>query len=138
MAIRTNADAVQLVLSTSLTEGQITQFIADASLWVDEELVGLTDFVFSTDRLELIERYLACALIRIRDLGLRSASFEDVREQYQVDDKVTEYLTRAAAFDPTGKIRSTFLAPTHTRSVRTWRGSTFKEEFRTPLDSTDG
>ena len=105
---RTDESAVRNVMSTSLTTGQVGAFISDASLWVTEELSeqGLSD-----ERLELIERYLACALIRLRDLGIKSAQLENVKEEYQVDKDVTDYLMRAASFDPTGKVRQAFLTP---------------------------
>jgi len=123
--MRTSEVAVKNVIATSLDTKQVEAFITDASLWVDEELAseGLSD-----SRLELIERYLACALIRLRDLGLRGATWDDVTENYQVDDSVTDYLLRAAAFDPTGKIRDTFMAPKSTR-VAKWRvGTGFADE----------
>lgn len=106
MDLRTSQSNVLAVIQTALNPTQITRFLLDANLWVTEELsdAGLTDA-----RLELIERYLACALIRLRDLGLKSATIGDVSEQYQVDADVTDYLLRAASFDPTGKVRSTFL-----------------------------
>lgn len=109
MATRTNEDAVRSVLSTSLDTTSVTAFIADANLWVTEELESLTDAGFTAGRLELIERYLACALIRLRDLGLKSSTMEDVSENYQVDPSVTDYLKRAASFDPTGTIQKAFL-----------------------------
>ena len=105
---RTTATAVREVLVTTLTDTQITAFINDVDVWVSEEL---TSAGISDTRLEVIERYLACAMIRIRDLGLASGSIENVSEKYQVDPEVTDYLLRAASFDPTGKVRQTFLAP---------------------------
>lgn len=106
MPTRTSEGAVKSVLDTQLDVDQIKVFIQDASLWVDEEL-GEADL--SVERLELIERYLACALIRIRDLGLTEVKMGDVAEQYQVDPKVSDYLIKAAAFDSTGKVRQTFI-----------------------------
>lgn len=105
---RTTEAKVRDVISTTLTSTQVVQFINDASLWVTEEL---DDEDLSVDRLEVIERYLACALIRLRDLGLKNASINDVSEQYQVDADVTDYLLRAAGFDPSGTVRQHFLPP---------------------------
>lgn len=126
--MRTSAAEIKLVLSTSLTSDQISAFAADANLWVTEELAtsGLSE-----DRLSLIERYLACALIRLRDLGLKSADFDGVREQYQVDADVTDYLHRAAAFDSTGTVRRAFLAPATTRVPNYRVGTSFTEDTRT-------
>lgn len=105
---RTTETAVRAILESSLTTAQVTAFINDVNIWVTEELGTAS---LSDDRLEIIERYLACAMVRIRDLGLKSASIGDVAESYQVDPDVTDYLLRAASFDPTGKVRATFLAP---------------------------
>ena len=106
--MRTTVTAVREILQTSLTDTQITAFIKDADVWIGEELATAS---ISDARLEVIERYLACALARLSDLGLSRVTIGDVSESYQVDPQVTDYLLRAAAFDPTGLIRQTFLAP---------------------------
>ena len=121
MAMRTTVDKVKAVIATSLTDNQVLAFIQDASLWVTEELASLG--LLTDNRLELIERYLACALIRLRDLGLKSAKFDDIAEQYQVDPEVTDYMLRAVAFDSTGTLRKYFLAPKDTRVIA-WRTAT--------------
>lgn len=105
---RTTEAAVREIIQTGLTTPQIVAFINDADIWVTEELVPDS---LSAGRLEIIERYLACALIRIRELGLKDAQVGDVSETYQADPEVTDYLLRAASFDPTGKVRRNFLAP---------------------------
>jgi hypothetical protein len=102
----TTEAAVRRIIKTALTSEQVQTFIDDAELWVGEELDANTN---TTARLEVITRYLACALIRTRDLGLSSATFKDVSEQYQVDPEVTDYLKRAASFDGSGKVRQHFL-----------------------------
>lgn len=108
MATRTTEPAVRKILTTKLTTPQVASFIADASLWVDEELVPFGTLTVA--RLEVIERWLAAALIRAREVGLARGSIEDVSETYQVDPQVTDYLLRAAAMDPTGTVRKHFLA----------------------------
>jgi hypothetical protein len=108
VATRTSETAVRQIMQTALTTPQVLAFIADANLWVTESLAPLG---LSTERLEIIERYLSCALVRVRDLGLKDASVQDVSETYQVDPEVTDYLLRAASFDPTGTVRQHFLAP---------------------------
>lgn len=110
MARRTNEPAVREIIDTELESQQVQRFMDDAALWIDEEL-DTTENAFTADRLEIIERWLSAALIRVRDLGLSNANMGDVREQYQVDATVTDYLLRAASFDPTGTIRKHFLAP---------------------------
>lgn len=111
MATRTSEAAVRLVMQTKLTSEQVGAFIADAELWVTEELVN-QQASLSDARLEMIERYLACALIRTSDLGIKSVTFESAAEQYQVDATVSDYLLKAASMDPTGHVRLQFLPGT--------------------------
>ncbi len=125
MATRTTEAAVLLVLDTDLSSPQLVQFIVDANVWVTQELVGEG---MSATILEMIERYLACSLIRLRDLGLRSAKFDDISEQYQVDPELTDYLRNAAAFDSSGKVRAQFMAPRTARSVKYRAGKTYQDE----------
>lgn len=122
---RTTVAAVKNVLSTTLTDGQITAFIDDANVWVTDELGSAG---FSTGRLEIIERYLACALCRLRDLGISSASMEGVSESYQVDSAVTDYLLRAASFDTSGKIRGHFLEGSSVGAVTFRLGTRYVDE----------
>ncbi len=124
MALTTET-AIRKVLSTSLTSEQVEAFIEDAALWVSEELA---DAEFTDQRLEIIERYLACALIRMRDLGLKSATFKEISETYQVDLYVTEYLTRAASFDTTGKLRRHFIDADNTYAVQFRVGAGFRDD----------
>jgi hypothetical protein len=105
---RTTETAVREIMQTNLTTPQILAFISDASLWVTEEMTSLG---YTDARLEVIERYLSCALVRTRDLGLSNATISDITENYQADPEVTDYLLRAASFDTTGKVRQHFLAP---------------------------
>lgn len=107
---RTTEEAVKQTIETSLSSPLIVGFILDVNVWVTEELATFTPAI-SAERLEIIERYLACAMIRCRDLGLKSTTLGDVVENYQVDAELTDYLTRAASFDPSGLVRTHFLAP---------------------------
>lgn len=118
---------VRNIIKTDLDSSQIGAFIADASLWVSEELSAIG---YSTGRLELIARYLTCALIRIRDLGLKNTTIKETSESYQVDPQVTDYLLRAAAFDTTGKVRAFFIESNAERGkpVLFGIGTTFKTE----------
>lgn len=125
MPTRTNEGAVRNILTTGLGSTQILQFIADANLWVTEEL-GAS--LLSVGRLELIERYLACALIRTRDLGLSSTTLGTVSESYQVDPQVTDYLLRAAGFDTTGAVRRAFLVPKDSPTVVTSVGKGYRAD----------
>jgi hypothetical protein len=108
VASRTTETAVREIISTNLTGPQVRAFIADANLWITEVLGSEG---YSAERLEIIERYLSCALVRLRDLGLTDNTIGDVSETYQADPEITDYLLRAASFDTTGKIRLHFLAP---------------------------
>ncbi len=122
---RTTEAAVLLVLDTNLTSPQVVQFIADANVWVTLELAGEG---MSAAILEMIERYLACSLIRLRDLGLVSARFDDISEKYQVDPELSDYVRNAAAFDISGKVRAQFMAPRSARSVKFRVGQTYQDE----------
>ena len=125
MAARTTETAILLILDTDLTSPQIVQFITDANVWVTLELAGEG---MSAAILEMIERYLACSLIRLRDLGLVSARFDDISEKYQVDPQLSDYVRNAAAFDTSGKVRAQFMAPRNARSVQYRVGKTFQDE----------
>ena len=107
---RTTATAVREIIQTGLTTPQINAFIADMDLRVTEELVTYTPSM-SADRLEIIERYLVCAMMRLQEIGVSEVSIGDVTERYQSDPQITDYLMRAAGFDPSGKVRANFLAP---------------------------
>jgi hypothetical protein len=120
--MRTSEPQVKAIIATALTDDQIAVFIGDASLWVDEELAGSG---LSDGRLELIERYLACAFIRARELGLTSVTAGDVSERYQTDPEISEYLLRAASFDTTGTVRNAFLAAKDSIGLQTRVGKTF-------------
>lgn len=113
---RTTETAIRQILDTQLTSAQIVAFLTDANLWVTEEVASFTPAI-SAARLELIERYLACALIRTRELGVASYGAASVSENYQADPQVSDYLLRAAALDPSGKVRDTFLAAKPSRDM---------------------
>lgn len=104
---RTNEAAVSLAIDTTLTTAQIDAFIADASAWVD---AYLTDAGLTSAVLTLIEKYLACHFVTLRDPRLKAGKADDLSEDYQRDANVTEYLKAAAALDPTGEVESQFIA----------------------------
>ena len=124
--MRTSPTAVHNTIATTLGPAQVAAYINDAALFVTEEIASKNQL--SSGRLEIVERYLACALIRLQDLGLANAQVADVREQYQVDPQITEYLLRAASFDTTGAIRRLFLAPPGTRVASGMVGQGFRDE----------
>lgn len=129
---RTTETAVREIISTSLTTAQVQAFINDANIFVSEEIAPSTSPSVSALRCEVIERYLACALIRLRDLGLKDVTWSKVSESYQVDPEVTDYLKRAAAMDPTGKVKNAFMPPeppqTFTYTAKFQRGETYVED----------
>lgn len=57
---RTNVDDVRVIISTSLTDPQVTSFITDANLIVTAKFTGVT---ISDDLLEAIEKWLTAHLI---------------------------------------------------------------------------
>lgn len=105
MPIRTDASAVVTAIETDLTTTQVEAFISDASAWVDANLLGDS---LSDTLLEKIEKYLTCHFITLRDPRMTQAAAGDVRENYQRDNSITEYLKAAMALDPTGKIADAF------------------------------
>lgn len=114
---RTNISDVLDVIETSLSQEQVSAFIDDANLWVTDFLGGEG---LSSGRLEKIEKYLACHYITLRDPRLRQAALDDVRETYQRDTQVTEYLRQAVAEDPTGIVKSTLLDQEESARLR-WK-----------------
>lgn len=102
---RTNEGDVLLAIDTELASDVLAGYIADASVWVDMHLAGQG---ISDALLEVIEKYLACHFITLRDPRLKAAKFGDTSETYQRDGEVTEYLKAAMALDPTGIIADLF------------------------------
>lgn len=102
---RTDEGAVRDAIETTLTNPQVTAFIDDASGWIDAQLAdkGLT-----AATLTLVEKYLACHLITLRDPRIKSGKFGDTSETYQRDGEVTEYLKMAIALDPSGTVEDAF------------------------------
>lgn len=129
MATRTTELRVRNIIETDLSSDSVNMFIGDASLWVTEALVAL-DTGLSAERLEIIERYLACAFIRLRDLGLSQASLDDTSETYQVDKTVTDYLRRAAGLDPTGTVQKAFLGTSGATGTSDGGSDTFVAQLR--------
>jgi hypothetical protein len=106
--MRTDTLRIRQVLETSLDDSQLNAFATDASAWVT---ANLSDAGLANVQLEMIERYLACALATFRDPRLVDSSLADVKEKAQRDPVVSEYLTAAASFDPTNTVRAAFLPP---------------------------
>lgn len=103
---RTSYEAVTQRIETSLEQEIVEDFIDDASAWVTDFLSGEG---VSSARLEKIEHYLACHYVTLRDPRLRQQQEDDVRETYQRDTQVTEYLRQAVAEDPTGIVKAKLL-----------------------------
>jgi hypothetical protein len=113
MAVRTTATAVGLILQHELTSDQINAFIADASLWVDNNLVGEG---LSTATLTAIEKYLAAGFATARAAQLLSAKRLETTETFQRDKEASEYFKLAATLDPTGTVAGEFL-PRRVRGI---------------------
>lgn len=103
---RTDEAAVTLAIDTSLTTAQIEAFIEDAHVVVDD--IAAKDSTIPAAKLTLIEKYLACHLVTLRDPRLTKGVLADVQETYQRDAEMTEYLKAAIALDPTGTIEDAF------------------------------
>lgn len=103
---RTNAADVKNAIDTSLTDAQVSAFIDDASVVVDD--IASADATITSAKLTLIEKYLAAHFVTLRDPRLTKAALADVQESYQRDAEMTEYLKAAIALDPTGIIEDAF------------------------------
>lgn len=106
MGIRTNSDEVKALIDTNR---DVTPFIADASLLVDEQLAakGLT-----SGRLQLIEKYLAAHLVALTEErgGLVRFKMGDSSEEYQLPKgtgiAMTRYGQMAITLDTTGVLQN--------------------------------
>jgi hypothetical protein len=133
MAVRVTAAEVRLILETELSNAEIEAFIADASLWVDQNLVGACTAV-TDDILKAVEKYLAAHMITARDALLRASKLQDVSETYQRDEAVSEYLRIAISLDPCGVVSEKFLDQENKRSVRFRVGEGFDDDLDLPTD----
>lgn len=124
MPTRVEVEDIQAVLETSLTHQQISSFLADANLWVTTNLA--TDL--NDANLRAVEKYLTCYFVTLRDPRLTRADFDDVKETYQRDAKVSEYLKAAMSYDPTGKVEAAFGDQSSKTRVRYRVGTGFTEE----------
>lgn len=80
MTARTTTTAVELIISTTLTDPQIQAFIDTATLIVDANLL---DKGLSTDLLTQIETWLAAHLLSMRDQRTSERRIGDVWFTYQ-------------------------------------------------------
>lgn len=113
MPNRTSPTAVRTILTTALTDPQVNAFIGDAEQWITENLASLSPAP-SASILEIIERYLTCAIIKLREVtgaSLTSRTIGDATDQYATPASVRDYLDAAAGFDTSGTVRKHFLAP---------------------------
>lgn len=114
---RTTRAAVKNIIDTSLTDGQVDAFLSDANTWVTDFLGGEG---LSPGRLTIIEKYLTAHYITLRDPRLRDQTQDDIRETYQRDTQVTEYVRQAAAEDPTGIVKAELILQDTAATVK-WR-----------------
>lgn len=130
MAVRTSVAAVRLIIDTALSDAQVTQHIADASIWVDRRLADACDGQ-TAGQLEYIERYLAAHLIQKADSttqDLASATRSDISESYKggADPNMhSRYAMLAAAQDECGLVAEAWLGKVKAR----YRvGTTYKDD----------
>lgn len=102
---RTTEAAVKLIVETSLGTTAIEALIDDASLFVDENLLGQG---LSASLLTSIEKYLAAHLVTVRDPLLHSRRRDDITDTFLRDQN--PYLKYAIQLDPTGAIEEAFAA----------------------------
>lgn len=118
---RTTREEVEARIDTDLDDVAVSALIDDASAWVTDFLSGEG---LSSSRLTQIEIYLACHYITLKDPRLRQQAADDVRETYQRDTQVTEYLRQAIAEDPSGIVKARLLDQENTPTVA-WRKGVF-------------
>ena len=133
MAVRVTAAEVKLIMETELEDAEINAFIADASLWVDGNLVGACTSV-TTAILKAVEKYLSAHLITARDALLRASKLQDVTETLQRDEKVSEYLRAAISLDPCGVVSESFLEQEKKRRPRFRVAEGFDDNLDLPSD----
>ena len=117
MSIRTSEAEVEAILGLgNLASGSLDGFITDASLWVDNYLVGACASL-ADDKLPVIEKYIAAHLYMQSQEGatgqLVGATRQDVSERYAErkgsEAGVTTFIRTAAAFDPCGVVAKFWL-----------------------------
>jgi hypothetical protein len=115
VSIRTNADDVAATLGLTVASGALDIFIADAALWVDNNLEGQT--CVDADKLEFIERHIAAHLYTQSQEGstgqLVGAARADINERYAqrkgTEAGITTFIRSAAAYDPCGIVAEFWL-----------------------------
>ena len=116
MAVRITEADVEAVLGITVAVGHLDPFITDASLWVDNYLVGACT-ALNADKLPAIEKYIAAHFYTLSTEGstgqLISATRRGVSERYAErkgdEAGISPFIRTAAAFDPCGIIAQHFL-----------------------------
>jgi hypothetical protein len=112
VSIRTDADEVAALFpGVTFASGVLDAFIADASLWIDNYLVGAC-VSLPDDKLPTIEKYIAAHLYQLSVEGaggqLIGAARADINERYAErkgdDAGSTTFIRTATAYDPCGII----------------------------------
>jgi len=126
VGIRTSvAEVLALVGDTSLDDEFVIGLIADASQWVDRNLVGACSQQ-TAESLEQVERYLAAHLItRGGPEGstgpLKSSTRDVISETYDTGNVDTDAAKRfaqiAASFDPCGIVAEKWLGKLRPRAL---------------------
>lgn len=109
-------DVLAILPGVTVASGGLDSFIANASTWVDNYLVGACDSL-ADDKLPIIATYIAAHLYAQAVEGqtgqLVAARRQDVSEQYAErkggELGVTSYIRTAAAFDPCGVVAQFWL-----------------------------
>jgi hypothetical protein len=111
MAIRVEVAEVQEILGITVDATKIQGFITDASLWVDNYLVGKCA-ALPADKLPVIEKYIAAHLYTLGNEAatgqLVASTRRGVSERYAErtgsEASLTPYIRIAAFYDPCGII----------------------------------
>ena len=120
-------DDVLALVDTELDAAGVMPFLAAASTWVDNYMVG-TCAALSVDKLPIITKYIAAHLIAIGSAGsggvLLSARRQDIAESYAAPNQGegSRYIAVAAAYDPCGIVEEFWIRGRPKFRARVGRG----------------
>lgn len=98
--VRTDTESVKDIFNTSIGDEALKLHINAAAEVVDE--VSDADDSVTTQRLELIETYVAAHFASAQDRRVTSEEVGDARFDYQGPTETTQYWETATSLDPTG------------------------------------
>jgi len=116
---RTDKDNVKVIIDTNISDSDVTSFIDDANVIVDNRLSGED---VDDDILTMIEKYLTAHLISVsRERQATDEKVGDVSVKYSGSFskflEMTSYGQEVLILDPTGKMASASKRKAYIRSI---------------------